>query len=127
LSVQDLRHLITETTLWRDDETYSEFAIPKDERRRSLNKLLNVAWETALRSCGFLDYRLANERAQFLGSSKVVKQSYQDPLRRLTRPVTLVGISAKYECFWHAALSARAGQYPWPRYSWRLHVAFTKD
>ena len=127
LAVEDLRHLITETTIWRDDETYSEFAIPKDERRRTLNKLLNVAWETALRSSGFLDYRLANERAQFLGSSEVVKQSYQDPLRRLTRPVTLVGISAKYECFWHAALSARAGQYPWPRYGWRLHVAFTKD
>lgn len=127
--VNHLRHAETATETWLDERSLTEFAIQRKDRRRVFNGLLNAAWEIALRGFGCVEYQLARERAYFIPShdKRPVKQPYNDPMDRKTRPITLVGESKKYSSLWHAAVSARASLSPIPVYSIRLHVAFTDD
>jgi len=127
--VNHLQHAETTTETWLEERSLTDFAIQRKDRRRVLNGLLNAAWEIALRGFGCVEYQLARERAYFIPANdkQPVKQPYNDPMGRKTRPITLVGESKKYSSLWHAAVSARASLSPIPLYSIRLHVAFTDD
>ncbi len=127
--LEQLNHVEITTDTWINEQSLAEFTIKRSKRRHAMNGLLNIAWNIALRNAGFEEYELANESAHFIPSkeNQIIKQHYNDPMGRQTRPVKLVGKSERYTCNWHAAISARASLYPFPAYSTRLHVAFTKD